>query len=288
MHKQTDVSAYLSMQKAQYELEGLASPEDVVGSYDYHEFVPYETNLLFKFGDVRKPIFPDFSTLRAFDICCGEGRMVRRMKKFFGQVDGADISAPMIERARERTPGSEFWVTNGMNAGDAPSRSYDFAYCTISLQHICVFTVRDLILKDICRLLKDDGKVTFQYLFSRNFPAVPAGNVSWIANGHAAQLFRTTSDHATWFEDKTEALATNSGCDVVIGTAELNSVREYFQRYFHYVEFWFHTISIGREAFGRPFTLPSSHPNSHMSDYYWGTDFVFIHCDGVRRDIAAV
>ena len=47
MDEKSDVTAYVTMQKAQYEYEGLASPEEVVGSYDYHEHVPYETNLLY-------------------------------------------------------------------------------------------------------------------------------------------------------------------------------------------------------------------------------------------------
>jgi len=169
-----DVRRYAGMQRAYYEDAARKNPESwVVGHYDYHERVPYETNLMFLYGDIRRPIFPDFRNRTAFDIACGEGRMVRRMQQLFRKVDGADISQGMIELAKARTPGSDFWVTDGISTGGAPTGSYDLCFCTISLQHICVFETRDLILKDICRILKPDGKITLQYAFSRNYPALP-------------------------------------------------------------------------------------------------------------------
>lgn len=109
------VEGYIGLQKRVYKQQSIMPEARVVGHYDYHEIVPYETNLLYVYGDIRRPIFDDFSQLRAFDICCGEGRMVRRMQKLFAQVDGADISEDMIGYAKDRTKGSEFWVTNGQN-----------------------------------------------------------------------------------------------------------------------------------------------------------------------------
>src|SRR6202012_4051939 len=124
---------------------------------------------------------------------------VRRMQKLFRKVDGGDISQVMIDLAEDRTPGADFWVTDGVSAGEEPTAAYDFCYCTISLQLICVFETRDLILKDICRILKPDGKITLQYGFSRNYPALPATPVQEVSPGLATQVYRLDQHNARWF-----------------------------------------------------------------------------------------
>lgn len=271
---------YLEMQKAYYDKVGESDPAFIVGNYEYHENVPYETNLLFKYGDLRKPIFPDFKSRRAFDICCGEGRMVRRMSALFGQVDGADISQEMLAHARERSGSdSKFWVTTGANAGDAPSATYDFVYCTISMQHICVFSVRDGIINDLTRILKPDGKMTLQFLYSERYPLLASDGPKHISDDTYVQIWKRDVRHARWLEDKTSATSTNSGCDVVIGAEELDVVKKYFEKYFNSVEYWFYDISVGREE---PRQLASTHPNSHLDQRYHGTHFVFIHCSDKR------
>ena len=273
------ITKYVEMQRSQYDNLAVKSPEMVVGWYDYHENVPYETQLLFEYGDVRKPIFDDFSKLKAFDIGCGEGRMIRRMQSFFGQVDGADISSEMVRTAQSRTPGSNIYVATGMNAGEAPSNHYDFAYCTISLQHICVHATRDAIINDIVRILAPSGKATFQFLFSKYYPLLPTTQPV-VLGDQGVQLFRVDGHHAKWLDNKTDALSTNSGCDVVIGTGDLEIVRQNFLQKFQNVQMWFYDISLGR---GNPRVLPDTHPNSHINDNYWGTHFVFFHCTGPRK-----
>lgn len=272
-----DLNKYIKMQRDFYETHGKSSPADVVGHYDFHENVPYETHLLFQYGDVRKPVFEDFSTKTAFDIACGEGRMVRRMQNFFRKVDGADISSSMIEHARAKTQDSDFWVSSGLDCGGAPSSFYDFVFCTISLQHICVFETRDKIMQDILRILKRDGKVTFQYLFSKHFPYLAASPLTPIFGKYAFSKYTKDTTHAHWRENKYNATATNSGCDVVFGQDEISSVTSYFKEYFENVDMWFHDISIGRGGFGKDRLLPETHPNSHISNEYHGTHFAFIH-----------
>lgn len=280
---QQDLLRYADMQRSYYEDAARSNPESwVVGHYDYHEHVPYETNLLFQYGDLRRPIFPDFKNCTAFDIACGEGRMVRRMQKLFGRVDGADISQVMVDLAEDRTPGANFWVTDGLSAGAAPTAFYDFCFCTISLQHICVFETRDLILKDICRILKPDGKITLQYGFSRHYPALPISPVQQVAPGIASQIFRLDQHHARWFDNKTDAQGTNGGCDVVIGPGDLHAVHSYFSQYFETVDFWFYDVSIGRGGLNQPRLLPPIHPNSHISDDCHVTHLMFIHCTGKK------
>src|SRR5688572_216541 len=94
---------YIRMQKSIYENPKFTS-EQIVGNYAWHEEFPYESLLLYINGDIRKPIFDNFSDKVALDFACGPGRMVPRMKKFFSKVDGADISKNLIEEARIAHP----------------------------------------------------------------------------------------------------------------------------------------------------------------------------------------
>jgi len=269
---------YLSMQKREYNKNN-ESPEAIVGHYAYHENFPYESNLLCFNGDVRKPIFNEFSNKRAFDVGCGEGRMVRRMRSFFSEVDGADISEKMVAAARERCGDSNIYLTSGSNCGDAKADFYDFVYCTISLQHIGSYDVRRSILKDIVRILKDDGKITLQFLFAKHFPYLTTGALGVVANT-LVEIMPHNCQHASYMENKFDAEKTNSGCDVVMGTNDLKAVREDLLSLFETVDFWFSDISIGR---GEQRVLPETHPNSHLDDSYWGTHFIFVHCTKPRK-----
>lgn len=275
-----DLQKYASMQKSFYDTPS-RTPEGIVGNYQFHENFPYESLLLYKFGDVRRPIFSDFKNRIAFDIACGEGRMIRRMAKIFAKCDGADISSKMVGAARAQCQDSTIWMTSGTNCGDAPSDSYDFVFCTISLQHICVYETRNQINKDILRILKQDGKMTLQMLFSSHFPYVYRASEQ--SNDKLTRTYVNEGRHALYLENKSNALATNSGCDVVIGTQQLATVKSDLERYFDNIEFWFHDISIGRPRDFALFPEHHPHPNHHPGDNYWGTHYIFIHGSGPKK-----
>ena len=107
-----NLAQYARMQKTFYD-DQPHEVEEVVGNYAFHENFPYETHLLHRFGDIRKPVLTDPASARGFDIGCGEGRMIRRMSRFLAHCDGADISAKMVEAARIRTPAATVYLTRG-------------------------------------------------------------------------------------------------------------------------------------------------------------------------------
>ena len=275
----SQIDQYTDMQKRFYDL-GQASEEEIVGNYDYHENFPYETNILHVNGDIRKPVLRDFSSAVALDVGCGEGRMVRRMSKFLGRVDGADISEKMINAARERSPKtSNFYVTAGANCGDAQSNTYDLVYNTISLHHICVYDVRAGIIKDITRILKPDGRATLQFFFSKYYPycrTVPPLR----SHAHLMDLHHRDALQADWFENRWDAKGTNSQCDAAFGTSHIPAVLNDFKKWFRNVSVWLVDISVGRpdpRDGGAERVLAETHPNCHGIDFAWFTHMAFFY-----------
>jgi SAM-dependent methyltransferase len=278
------LSRYAEMQKAFYD-KGRHGVEEIVGNYDFHENFPYETHLLHLYGDIRRPVLADPDQARGFDIGCGEGRMIRRMARLLAKCDGADISEKMVAAARKRTPGAEIFLTSGTNCGEAESNAYDFAFCSISLHHICVYDTRASIIADIVRILKPGACATFQFFFSKYYPycrtAAPPANESFLTDIHHVDRLQ-----ARWFENRWDACATNSACDVAFGTQDIPAVVADFGRWFEQVDLWFHDISIGRpesRGAGRERVLPEIHPNCHGWDDAWFTHMAFFHLRGPKK-----
>lgn len=254
--------------------------EDVVGSYNYHELFPYETQLLYFNGDLRRPVLDGFGDKLAFDIGCGEGRMIRRMSHVFKRVDGADIAPQMVEAASQRCPGSNIYLTDGTGCGAADSDTYDFGYCTISLQHIASYDTRRAILKDLVRILKPTGKITLQMLFSSDFPYVPRSNSRAEISGQLVTVLpNNPGRHAGYFENRDNATGSNGACDCVIGVKDLNAIHEDFLTLFNTCDFWYYDVSVGRYTQA----LSPLHPNSHGGQDHWQTHMIFIHCAGPKK-----
>jgi SAM-dependent methyltransferase len=255
---------YSKMQKAQYS-DPNASGEAIVGNYEWHEEFPYETNLLYRYADVRLPVFPTTKPERALDIGCGPGRMIRRMKPYFNEVDGADISAPMLEQARLRNPTGAFFETTGANLGAAPSNAYDFAYSTIALQHISVHSIRINILKEMLRVLKPGGKFTVQFAYLDTLPYVIRRDDPLLKAMRIARARRVTA-HADWLEDRVDAAASNGLCDGAIGPQSLSYALRDFENIFARVEHWFYDIRI---------CLKNLRGSAHSD--YWASHWIFFH-----------
>lgn len=228
------------MQKKYYEDEN-NSPETIVGNYDWHEAFPYETQLLYKNGDLRMPLFTDMSERVALDFGCGPGRMVHRMSKLLKRVDGVDLSHTLITEARKVYPSSNFYVSSGDDLGDVPRNTYDFVYTTIAMQHIAVHSIRMNILQQIQEVLKVGGKFTLQLGFNPDYPFIINKGSATLGN-HKVRWYKKDSSHARWNEDKVNALGTNSGCDCAIGHNDIPLLVQDFQTLFDDVDFWFYDV----------------------------------------------
>lgn len=261
---------YKLMQKTFY--NGEHPPEDVVGNYQWHEQFPYETQLLHRNGDLRFPLIAPLDNLRnrtALDFACGPGRMVKRMGKYFGRVDGVDISQRLLDTARELCPGSQFYLSSGDDIGEAPAASYDFVYSTIAIQHIAVRTIRNRILGLLAASLKPSGVMCIQLAFHPDYPLIHRGR-SFRFLGREISVRRPATYHADWCEDRLDAGGTNGWCDAAIGLRNLPAVTEDFSKHLTGVAHWFYDVQLLYNDLGGE----AHHP-------YWASHWLFV--SGVKE-----
>jgi SAM-dependent methyltransferase len=123
--------------------------------------------------DYQKLVSPvlerfQFSPLRKkmLELGCGVGRMTRCFAKQFDQVTGFDVSDKMLDRARELNSavGNITWIQgNGVDLGNVESRSMDFVFSYLVLQHLPAESLVHAYIQEILRVLNDGGICLFQF-----------------------------------------------------------------------------------------------------------------------------
>lgn len=89
--------------------------------------------------------------MRILDVACGEGYFARAMKAAHATVDGIDIAAELIERARTHGDGIQYVVTPATNLSFSGDAQYDAAYSVLALQNIEDIAT---VFKEVARVLK--------------------------------------------------------------------------------------------------------------------------------------
>lgn len=113
----------------------------------------------------RLPAHIPLRSRRGLEIGCGPGRLLLPLSRHFGEIHGVDISAAMIERARQRLadiPFAHVHVTPNSNLEMFAGESFDFVYSYAVFQHI---PSRDVVmgyLREACRVLKPGGVIRCQ------------------------------------------------------------------------------------------------------------------------------
>jgi len=110
------------------------------------------------------------------ELGCGAGRMSRSFAQRFNKVIGIDISAEMLKRGREllpEAPNIEWLQGNGLDLGNVPSESADFAFSYLVMQHMPAKPVVSRYVSEIVRVLRPGGVFLFQY----NSLAAPSMNL---------------------------------------------------------------------------------------------------------------
>jgi ubiquinone/menaquinone biosynthesis C-methylase UbiE len=101
---------------------------------------------------------------RALDFGCGVGRLTRALGARFESALGVDISVAMVDQARglnEGFPACEFRVNASSDLAQLETRSFDFVYSSIALQHIPTVHEIQQYVTDFLRVARPDGLVVF-------------------------------------------------------------------------------------------------------------------------------
>ncbi len=109
---------------------------------------------------------PSRGPLRALEIGCGPGRLLRPMSANFVEVHGVDVSDEMIDRARANLAGSPnafAHVTDGATLAAFADETFDFVYSYAVFQHIPSRDVVFEYLRHAHRVLKPGGLLRAQY-----------------------------------------------------------------------------------------------------------------------------
>lgn len=100
---------------------------------------------------------------RALDFGAGVGRLTQALAEHFEQVDGVDISAPMLVQAKALNRHGDR-VRYGLGESDRllfPDACFDFLLSRIVLQHVGIDLQRRYV-REFVRVLKPDGIAVFQ------------------------------------------------------------------------------------------------------------------------------
>jgi SAM-dependent methyltransferase len=135
----------------------------------HNEYEDYKTYL---WKDI-----PDLKQKDVLDFGCGPGRNLLKYHDTFNSIDGVDLATKNLETARQWLTSSgltadkfKLYKNDGITLMGIPSQSYDVVMSTICLQHISVYDIRFNLLKEFHRVLRPNGYVTLQFLYTAKKP----------------------------------------------------------------------------------------------------------------------
>jgi SAM-dependent methyltransferase len=143
----------------------LAYPEGKYGRWSKRDF--------FRHGDERVDEFLTHGLAfarpaghqTALDFGCGIGRLTRALAPHFDSVTGLDISATMVERAREfngDVANAEFRCNTRPDLAVFRDATFDLVACDIVLQHLPDRRTVQGYLGEFVRVLRPGGLLVFQ------------------------------------------------------------------------------------------------------------------------------
>lgn len=115
---------------------------------------------------------------KTLDLGCGTGRTTAPIKKRGAEVIGVDVSAPMVEKARDFHPDVDFEVMDALDLR-FPDNHFDFVFFSFNgLDNLHPVSKRLKAMKEIRRVLKEGGIFAYS---SHNSLALPRTLFGWRA-----------------------------------------------------------------------------------------------------------
>jgi len=116
---------------------------------------------------------PDLHSKDILDFGCGIGRNLVYYTGKVRSIDGVDIAKRNLELTKEwlnsknyNTKNYNLYKNDGVSLNGIPDQMYDVVMSTICLQHISVHSIRFNLLSEFYRVLRANGYVTLQFLYS--------------------------------------------------------------------------------------------------------------------------
>ncbi len=148
------------------------SQHNFVGSYATRSLRPPEVVFLLRYAELLGG--------RVLELGCGAGRITGYLGARGGEVLGLDISQAMVDYCRARYPDLEFQLGDLSDLSALPERSRDVIVAEFNVLGVLDEVERKRVLREIHRLLTDDGLLLFSahnLAFLPNIPT-PAGLVT--------------------------------------------------------------------------------------------------------------
>jgi ubiquinone/menaquinone biosynthesis C-methylase UbiE len=127
----------------------------------FAEFEPYRQKMtLFQKTHIRKDA-------QILDLGCGPGNNARFLLELDGtyKITGVDLSAEMINLAREQAPGCQFLVQDIRDI--RPGRTYDTVVASFCIVHLTDDEATEL-LRTVSLLLKENGTLYLSFMEGKN------------------------------------------------------------------------------------------------------------------------
>jgi ubiquinone/menaquinone biosynthesis C-methylase UbiE len=99
----------------------------------------------------------DPARVRALDVGCGEGVFDSLIAGKLGSLEGADVSAAMVEEARGKNPGVEYNVADARSL-PSPDGAFDLVFAICVLHHVRP-PDRDAVVSELRRVTRPGGLV---------------------------------------------------------------------------------------------------------------------------------
>jgi SAM-dependent methyltransferase len=143
----------------------LAYPEGKYGGWSERDFFRHGTERVAEFLDHGSALGRPAGRAAALDFGCGIGRLTRALAPHFDKVIGLDISATMVERARDLhadVANVEFTCNGRSDLAEFPAAAFDLVASDIVLQHLPGRREVQGYLAEFVRVLRPDGLLVFQ------------------------------------------------------------------------------------------------------------------------------
>jgi len=111
------------------------------------------------YRDLPQIIFKHVKGKKAIDFGCGTGRSTRFLRQLGFETIGVDISADMIEKARQIDPQDDYRLVEDGDLSQFKTRTNDLVLSVFTFDNIPTMQKKVRNFTEIRRLLKDEGVV---------------------------------------------------------------------------------------------------------------------------------